>query len=282
MGMLCYDCPRECGVNRDERVGFCGCKNKIFVSKIIENFMWEEPCISGQKGALAIFFAGCNLRCEFCQNYKISHCQNGKEYSPEEFRSLLESLDLSTFSCIDLITPTHFSSLIIEALKGFKSPIPIVWNSSGYEKEEMIESVAQVVDVFLPDFKYFDEELSEKYSKAKDYFAVASKAVKMMRKCKPQEVFKDDVLQEGVLIRHLVLPSHKENSIKVLDFIKKEIASPFISLMSQFTPTEKSSISRKVYPLEYKIVCAHAVKLGLDRGYMQGFDSSTEDFIPQF
>ena len=192
--MLCYDCPRMCGVDRQKAEGFCGQGEKIRVAKIIENFMWEEPCISGDKGALAIFFSGCNLRCEFCQNYKISHKKVGNEYSPEEFRKLLLSYDLSTFSSIDLITPSHFSSAIVEALKGLKLPIPIVWNSSGYEREEVIEKVAGVVDVFLPDLKYFDEVLSMKNSKAKDYFLVASRAIAAMKKAKPQNIFNGDVM----------------------------------------------------------------------------------------
>lgn len=280
--MLCFDCPRNCGVEREKNLGFCCCGNKIYVAKIIEHFMWEEPCISGEKGALAIFFAGCNLRCEFCQNYKISHSQNGKGYTPQEFRNLLLSYDLSTFSCIDLITPTHFSSLLLQAFKDLKLPIPVVWNSSGYEKSEMIEKVSSFVDVFLPDFKYCDEQLSAKYSKAKDYFSVAKEAIRTMRKCKRQEVFKDGILQKGVLIRHLVLPAHKDDSIKILDCIKANVKNPFISLMSQFTPTKNTEISRGVYPLEYKIVCAYAEKLGLNKGYIQDFSSSREEFIPEF
>lgn len=280
--MLCFDCPRNCGADRSRERGYCNCSDKIYVAKIIENFKWEEPCISGKKGALAIFFAGCNLRCEFCQNYKISHAEVGKSFTPEEFRRLLKGYDLSTFSCIDLITPTHFSSALIEVFSEFESPIPIVWNSSGYEKEEMIESVAKFVDIFMPDFKYFDSDLSMKFSKAKDYFSVASKAIVAMRKAKPKEIFDGEVLKEGVLIRHLVLPGHKDDSIKVLDFIKENIDNPFLSIMSQFTPTPNSTISRALYPLEYKIVLSHAEKLGLERGYFQDFDSSSEGFIPEF
>ena len=205
--MLCFDCPRMCGVDRRKVDGFCGQGENIRVAKIIENFMWEEPCISGDKGALAIFFAGCNLRCEFCQNYKISHAKVGKEYTPEEFKKMLLEYDLSTFSSIDLITPTHFSSALEKAFKGLSLPIPVVWNSSGYENEETIERVAKFVDVFLPDLKYFDCKLSSKYSKAANYFEQASKAIKRMRKSKPNNVFDNGVLTEGVLIRHLVLPN---------------------------------------------------------------------------
>lgn len=280
--MKCYDCPRNCGVDRKVAKGFCQADDQIAVAKVIQNFMWEEPCISGGKGALAIFFGGCNLRCEFCQNYKISHDQIGQKYSPQEFRAFLANFDLTKFSCIDLITPSHYSSLLIKALDGFESPIPIVWNSSGYEKAQMIEKLSSVVDVFMPDLKYFDSNLSRKLSKAENYFEVATEAIKTMRKCKPNNIFVDGVMQEGVLIRHLVLPGQTEDSVKLLKFIKNEISKPFISLMCQFTPTENSSIQRKLLPLEYKRVLAYADKLGLVEGFFQGQDSADDGFIPQF
>lgn len=281
--MKCFDCPRNCGVDREETIGFCGEKENIKIAKIIENFMWEEPCISGSKGALAIFFSGCNLRCEFCQNYEISHRSVGKEYTPSEFYALLTSFDLSKFSCIDLITPTHFSSKIIEALQDKKLPIPIVWNSSGYEKPEMIEKLAGMVDVFMPDFKYFSSELAKKYSRAEDYFNFASKSIVKMREKKNKNIFdKNGILQSGLLIRHLVLPGSVLDSIRILDFIKENISEPFVSIMSQFTPYNSSSIKRKLYPLEYKTVVAHAEKIGLENGYIQDFDSASENFIPEF
>lgn len=279
--MNCYDCPRMCGVEREKGKGYCGERNKIRISKIIENFKWEEPCISGEKGALAIFFSGCNLRCEFCQNYKISHIGGGYEYTAEEFKELLESFDLSKYSSIDFITPTHFSSLIIEALKDFKSTIPIVWNSGGYEREEIIRKLSKVVDVFLPDFKYYSCELSQKYSKCKDYFEVASKAIKVMRECKSENKFEGGVLKEGVLIRHLVLPTCQRDSIKILDFIAGNIKNPFVSIMCQFIPMNNCELNRKLYPLEYKAVLAHADKLNL-QGYFQELSSADENFVPEF
>ena len=281
--MECFDCPRNCGVDRNIQTGFCGEKENIKIAKIIENFMWEEPCISGSKGALAIFFSGCNLRCEFCQNYEISHKSIGKEYTPSEFYDLLLSYDLDSFSCIDLITPTHFSSKIIEALQNKKLPIPLVWNSSGYEKPEIIEKLAGVVDVFMPDFKYFSKELAKKYSRAEDYFEWASKSIVKMSELKPDNIFSmDGILQSGLLIRHLVLPGSVLDSIRILDFIKENISEPSVSIMSQFTPYNNSSIKRKLYPLEYKTVVAHAEKIGLENGYIQDFDSASENFIPEF
>ena len=280
--MKCYDCPRNCGVDREKQKGFCQEGEKIKIAKIIENFMWEEPCISGEKGALAIFFSGCNLRCEFCQNYDISHQSKGKEYSKEEFLELIKGYDLPKYTCIEFITPTHFSSQILAALQGQKFSIPIVWNSGGYEKPEMIEKLASVVDVFMPDFKYCSSQLSEKYSLAKDYFDYASKAIMKMREMKKTNIFKDGIMQSGVLIRHLVLPNCAKDSIEILNFIKENIANPFISLMSQFIPCNNCSIQRKLYPLEYKLVLSHAEKIGLSEGYLQDYASASENFIPQF
>ena len=280
--MKCKDCPRNCDVDRRFQKGYCGEKNKIRIAKIISFFKWEEPCISGEKGALAIFFSGCNLRCNFCQNYEISHKGKGKSYSQKEFRILLEGYDLTKFSCIDLITPTHFSSQIIKSLKNFKSPIPIVWNSSAYEKEDVIEKLGNIVDVFLPDFKYFSNELSKNFSSAENYFEVASLAIKKMREVKKENIFKNKILYQGVLIRHLVLPSSVNDSMRILDFIKENIKNPLISLMSQFTPISNSVLNRKIYPLEYKAVLAHAEKIGLNNGFIQEFSSASENFIPDF
>lgn len=280
MTKLCYDCPRNCGVDREKQLGFCRCGQKIVVAKIIENFMWEEPCISGEKGALAIFFSGCNLRCCFCQNYKISHNIVGKEYSPLEFYNYLKSYDLTKFSCIDLITPSHFSSALVEALSLGEFEIPIVWNSGGYEKPEMIEKIAKVVDVFFPDLKYYSEELSSKASLAPDYFKWASKSILKMRELK-NDVFKDGIMASGLLIRHLVLPGEYRDSMKVLDFIAENMRESFISLMSQFTPVGEFK-DRKIYPLEYKLVLQHAKNLQLNNGYFQELSSSSQDFIPEF
>ena len=280
--MICNDCPRRCGIDRSITKGFCQEGDKIRVSKIIENFEWEEPCISGDKGALAIFFSGCNLRCQFCQNYDISHIGKGDLFAPEEFRKFLSSYDLSKFSSIDLVTPTHFSSLLIDALIEFDSPIPIVWNSSAYESTKTLEKLSSIVDVFLPDLKYYSEELSKKFSKAENYFEIASNAIKTMRRLKPENKFKEGVLVQGVLIRHLVLPGQCEDSKKVLNFISLNVNEPLISLMCQFTPTGRGELERKIYPLEYKIVINYAEKLDLTDGYIQEYTSADENFIPNF
>lgn len=279
--MKCFDCPRKCGVDRTITLGFCREKADIRISKIIENFMWEEPCITGEKGVLAIFFSGCNLRCKFCQNYQISHIGKGKSYTTAEFKNLLLSYDLSKFSAIDLITPTQFSSQLCEAFKDLKLPIPVVWNSSGYENMETIKKISSFVDIFLVDFKYFDSQLSQALSCAKDYFEIANQAIKLMSKLKLNK-FDGQAMTQGVVIRHLVIPGHSKDSFKVLDYIKNNINDPFIALMSQFTPIPESPIQQRLLPLEFKAVCEHAKKIGLNQGYFQELSSSSKDFIPKF
>ena len=281
--MNCNDCPRYCNVDRNKDKGFCGGSNKIVIAKVIENFMWEEPCITGEKGTLAIFFAGCNLKCCYCQNYKISHEVKGDCYSPEEFAIFLKSFKLENFSALEFITPTHYSSLLIEVFKSFKSPISVVWNSGGYETVEKIKEVSSFVDVFIPDFKYSDDKLAIELSSAPKYFKIATNAIKQMVKEKGENQFENGELKKGVLIRHLVLPGHVGNSINVLKAIKKEILHPFVSIMSQFVPIKNNQIlKRTILPLEYKIVLSYAEKLNLNNGYIQEFSSASQNYIPNF
>ncbi len=279
--MICNQCPRKCNIDRKQAKGFCNEGQNIRISKIIENFEWEEPCISGKKGTLAIFFSGCNLRCNFCQNYEISHIGKGQEYSKEEFLKLLRSFDYSKFDSVDFITPSQFSLQILAALREVEIPVPIVWNSNGYESEAVIEAISKYIDVFLVDFKFYDKGLSRTLSSDDNYFEVASKVVKLMSKLKPNKVA-DDLLKQGVVIRHLILPGQVKDSIKILDYIHNNIKDPIISLMSQFTPNGRGELNRKITPLEYKTVLAHAERLGLSNGYFQEFTSADTCFIPKF
>ena len=279
--MKCNLCPRKCNIDRRSALGFCHESDKIRVSKVIENFCWEEPCLCQQKGALAIFFSGCNLRCEFCQNYEISHFGKGETFSSEQFAKFLSSFDYSKFDSVDLVTPTQFSAQILQALQIFKPPVPIIWNSSGYESENVISALKNVVDIFLVDFKFFDRTLSKQLAQAEDYFDVASKAILFMTNLKPN-VFENEMMKSGVIIRHLILPGQVKDSLKLLDFVKANIKDPFISLMSQFTPNGHGQLRRKLTPLEYKTVVAHAEKLGLTNGYFQTLDSADDKFIPNF
>lgn len=263
------------------QTGFCREGQDIRIAKIIENFKWEEPCVSGDKGALAIFFSGCNLRCQFCQNYEISHIGKGQSYSVSEFARLLESYNLNNYESIDLVTPSHFSMQIIQAMKLVKPKVKVVWNSNGYESEEVIKLIAPHVDIFLVDLKFYDPNLSLRVAGAKDYFEVAGKAIKLMSSLKPNK-FEEGKLVSGVLIRHLILPGQVKDSIKLLNFIKENFKQPCVSIMSQFTPTGRGEFSRKITPLELKTVLAHAERIGLDNGYFQDITSASDCFIPKF
>ena len=277
---FCSVCPRNCRIDRTYLKGFCNENNTIKIAKIIKNFLWEEPCLAGQKGTLAIFFSGCNLRCDYCQNYQISRGSVGQEYSIDEFIKLIEE-NQENHSSIDLITPTHFSNEIFEAFKKINKKIPVIWNTNSYETVENIQKVSQFVDVFLADLKYSDDTLGNKFSQCRDYFSKALPAIEEMVNQKP-DVFDLDFMQQGLIIRHLVLPGEIENSIKVLDVIKEKFSGRMISLMSQFTPNGKSKLSKKLKPIEYKAVVSHMKKLGLNNGYVQDFDSASEDYVPDF
>ena len=243
--------------------------------------MWEEPDIVGKNGTCAIFFSGCNLKCSFCQNYKISRGGVGEVYTTEKFVELLKKIDKSSNETIDLITPTHFYKQIVKALEIYKPQKRLIWNSSGYETEEEIEEIAKYIDIFLPDFKYSNDDLAKKLSNAKDYFEIAGNAIKKMTELKPN-IYKNGLLEKGVIIRHLVLPGEIDNSLGVLEFIKQNIREPVISLMSQFVPSGEKEIGQRLKPIEYKIVLNKAKALGLEKGYIQELSASDKNFIPDF
>lgn len=268
----------HCKINRKKNVGFCNEFNKIRISKIIDHFKWEEPCLTDEKGVCAIFFSGCNLKCDYCQNYEISCGQVGKEYSAEEFANLLREKEKDN-SYFDFITPTHFSNEILSAFKIYRPKIPVIWNSSSYEEVEILKKLDEFVDIYLLDLKYADNFVGRKYSNCHDYFDKASKVLDFCAQKK--DVFKDNLLRQGLIIRHLVLPNEIDNSLKVIDYIAKNFPDRIVSVMSQFTPTPKSSIKRKLTPLEYKIVQKCALNK-LTKGYFQDFDSAEDSFIPKF
>lgn len=276
----CNLCPRHCNVDRTSKRGFCNEQETLRIAKIIENFEWEEPCITGSKGALAIFFSGCNLRCDYCQNYEISSGGVGQEYSIEEFCKLIEEKQ-DNHSSIDLVTPTHFSSTLKKAFSQIKTKIPVVWNTNGYETVQNIEEVSSFVDIFLTDFKYADDEIGRQFSRCNDYFSVALPAITKMCQLK-NDIMQEDFMKQGVLIRHLVLPDYLDNSISVLNIIKENFADRKISIMSQFTPNGKSKLNRKLKPIEYKLILAHMEKLGLTNGYFQDCNSANDVFVPKF
>ena len=281
--LRCEDCPRRCPLGKS----FCGKdKNFVRVAKIMRHH-YEEPIICPEEGSGAIFFSYCSLKCCFCQNYEISHLGCGRDFSVEELAKLFEKVEKSGVSNLNLVTPTHYTSKIIEALNLYKPKIPVVWNTSGYERVENIEKLKNYVDIFLFDFKYYNPDLAMKYSKAKDYFEVCLNALKKAREIIPNDVFCDGVLKKGIIVRHLVLPNGYEDSLKILDAIEKSMGNKtIISLMSQFVPYYKAQefeeLQQHLPLLQYKKVVAHAKALGFKRGFVQEEASASCDYTPNF
>ena len=287
--MNCNICPRKCQINRSKQAGFCGQKEKIRISKVMFHH-YEEPLISGDensKGSGAIFFTGCNLKCAFCQNFPISHGNSGRNITIKKLVKIFKKLEKKGALNINLVTPSHFSMQIIEALKIFKPNIPIVWNSNGYETKETIEKLKDFVDVYLVDLKYMDNALSLKYSKAHNYVENATEAIKQMKQNQPNDVIENNLMKKGIIIRHLILPTHTSDSIKCLDFIHDEIGeNSIVSLMSQYEPrydaNKHPEINRKITPLEYKRVVNYALKLNMTNCFTQDLSSADSKYTPKF
>ncbi len=286
---VCNICPRKCNVNRKVHKGFCMQSDKVKISKVMLHH-FEEPCISGEandKGSGAIFFSGCNLKCVFCQNYKISHQNKGRVISTKRLAEIFKRLEKQGALNINLVTPTHFTEQIIEALKIYKPKIPIVWNSGGYENLQTIKRLAGLVDVYLVDMKYASNELAFKYSKANDYVQNNREVVQEMLKQQPQNVYENGLLKKGVIVRHLILPTHTDDSVACLDYIAANFGKDVVvSLMSQYDPqflaSEYPEINRKITPLEYKRVVSHAIKLGMMNCYTQDLSSADGKYTPKF
>ncbi len=286
----CQLCPRNCKVNRNLTAGYCGCFSAIRAARAALHF-WEEPCISGVRGSGAIFFSGCTLKCCFCQNHTISRGGIGKELSSQQLSEIFLSLQEQGAHNLNLVTATQFLPQILPALDAVKNrlTIPVVYNSSGYEKPETIALLKDYVDIWLPDLKYYDSALSLRYSKARDYFTFASRAIQTMVQQCPAPVFdKEGLLQKGVLIRHMVLPGCREDSFKLLAWLKESLPenSFLLSLLSQYTPSYKSSeypeINRRVTTYEYRKVVDKAIALGLTNGFMQERTSAKSSYTPSF
>lgn len=294
VNMLSYNCcelcPRNCRVDRTKELGFCRCSDKVKIARAALHF-WEEPCISGKSGSGAVFFSGCTLKCCYCQNLKISRGCFGKEVSGKRLAEIFLELQDKGANNINLVTPTQYLPTILPALDSVKGKlkIPIVYNCGGFEKAETIKMLNGYVDIYLPDIKYFSSENSFKYSSAKNYFETAVKAVNEMitQTGKPQ--FKENsLMKKGVIIRHLVIPGLRKDSIDILNYLAKnfEKGSFLISIMSQYTPPEEnqkfSNLNRRITSFEYNSVIEEALKLGLSSGFMQEKSSAKEEYTPPF
>lgn len=248
---------------------------------------WEEPCISGNKGSGAVFFSGCSLRCVYCQNYEISWKNKGKEVTPEQLAGYYKNLENGKVHNINLVNPTHFTDAVIESLKIYKPKIPVVYNCGGYESVETLKKLEGYIDVYLPDFKYFDDSIALKYSSAPNYRETAKNAVKeMVRQCGKPEFDINGIMTRGVIVRHLVLPGNTKNSINVLNLLKKEFDRDiFVSLMAQYTPWgEKDKfpeLCRKITNREYQKVLNCLEELDME-GFIQQRASAAKEYIPDF
>lgn len=284
----CRLCPRRCGVNRYINKGFCGTGSEILSARASLH-KWEEPCISYRNGAGTVFFSGCNLHCCYCQNNRISNEIFGKTLSIPELSDIFLSLQDKGADNIELVTPTHFVPSIIKALDRVKHrlEIPVIYNTGGYELTETIDLLNGYIDVYMPDIKYFSSEVSARYSNAPDYFEYASSAVLDMNEQTGKPVFNEQGgLIRGVIIRHLVLPSHRHDSIKIIEWIAENVPDALVSIMNQYTPFDFidqkfTEIKRRVTKMEYNSVVRHAESLGIN-GYTQQPSSSSEKYVPDF
>ena len=282
--MICSICPRHCNVDRSVNLGFCQSPDNFRVARAALHF-WEEPCISGKEGSGTVFFSGCNLKCVFCQNNEISAENKGVEISDDKLISIFENLISQGANNINLVNPTHYAKRLAKALSRWKSPVPIVYNSSGYEEVETLKALDGLIDIYLPDLKYIRTEKAMRYSKAADYFEKASAALLEMRR-QVEDKFDGDIMKSGMIIRHLILPQNTNSSIAVLDFIKSNFPNTFVSLMAQYTPcgdlSEFPEINRKITKREYEKVVNYAFDNSFDKLFIQELSSADKSFIPKF
>lgn len=288
--MVCSLCPRKCGVDREISHGYCGAGLSAKVARA-ELHMWEEPCISGKNGSGTVFFSGCNLRCVYCQNYEISRQNNGagKEISDKKLSEVFLRLQEQHANNINLVTPTPYVLNIINALDMVKDKlhIPTVYNCGGYESVETLKMLDGYIDIYMPDFKYCDSETAKKYSEAPDYPEMVIKALEEMHRQTKELEWNRDLLKKGLIVRHLVLPYQRKQSMKILDILKETVPQKdmLLSLMSQFTPTPECKnypeIDRRITTFEYNSVCDYARELDFN-GYFQERESAQSAYIPQW
>ncbi|MBE7012153.1 MAG: radical SAM protein [Ruminococcaceae bacterium] len=285
----CILCPRNCKVNRNNLKGFCGAGNSVKIARAALHF-WEEPIISGKNGSGTIFFCHCNLMCAYCQNKKISSGGFGKNISTSGLSKIFLMLQDMGAHNINLVTPTPYIPFIIEAIDSIKPHlnIPVVYNCGGYEKPEIISLLNNYVDIYLTDFKYYDKALAKKYSLAENYPDFALASLEKMVETKGAPVIENGLMKKGVIVRHLVLPSHRNDSIAILNLLKENFDTDrfILSLMSQYFPPENldnfPEINRKITTFEYNSVVNHALNIGFSNAYIQEKSSADKIYVPDF
>lgn len=287
----CEVCPFKCKINRIEKnIGRCGCDDKVKIAMYsLHNF--EEPCISGKNGSGTVFFSNCNLQCIYCQNYKISQEHKGYEISIEELANIFLKQQEAGANNINLVTPTMYAYQIIEAIKIAKNnglKIPIIYNTNGYENVETIKALKGYIDVYLPDLKYYNNEIAIKYSKAPNYFKIATDAIlEMINQVGSPKFDENGIIKKGVIIRHLVLPGHILNSKHILKWLKENVeGKAMVSVMAQYFPTYKAKedkyLNRKLTKKEYEEIEEYLYLLNIENGYMQDLGKHEEEYVPDF
>lgn len=278
----CTLCPNECNVDRSKSHGVCGVNDKLKIAKYSLH-AFEEPIISGTRGSGTIFFCGCSLKCVFCQNYEVSRNLIGREISVSDLVNIFKELEELGAHNINLVNPTHYSSQIVEALKIYRPSIPIVYNTHGYEKIEVLKKINDYIDIYLTDLKYFDESVSMRYTKKSDYFKVSVKAVEFMINNK-KTVLETGLLKSGVIVRHLILPLNTADSVNVLTQLRPIISDAYLSVMAQYTPFGEienfPELKRTITKREYEKVLEKTYELKYEKVYIQERNSSSEKYIP--
>ncbi len=288
----CTLCPRMCQAERSKgNMGICGVSGtEVYVARAALH-MWEEPCISGEKGSGTVFFSGCSLRCVYCQNYDIAHAKMGKAISVERLSEIFLELQEKGAENINLVTPTHYTPEIILAVTKARNnglKLPIVYNCSGYEKVETLKSLEEIVNVYLTDFKYMDKDLAKRYSHAEDYPETAKQALEEMVRQHKEAVFDaSGMMRQGIIVRHLLLPGCLKNAKAVIKYVYEAYGNGvYLSLMNQYTPlshVEKwPELNRRVTKREYEKLIDYTLSLGVENGFIQEGRTAEESFIPSF
>lgn len=283
---LCRLCPNSCNVDRTHNIGACNAPSEIRIAKYYPH-PFEEPCISGKNGSGTIFFTGCSLRCVFCQNFDVSRNLRGKNVSVKELANIFKELEDKGVHNINLVSPTVYSDKIIKALDVYKPNIPVIYNTHGYEKIEILKKLNDYVDVYLPDVKFYSEDVSARYTGKRDYFKYASQAIEYMSN-KPLIFASDGLIKSGVIVRHLVIPQCTSDSLKILDWFcdsgLKDVT--YLNIMSQYTPfgdiNDFPELKRKITRREYDKVINYAIAKGIDKMYYQKIQSAGTEYIPNW